>query len=86
MNKVDAVDAWEDIQQWNELNDRWGIVEDAIDDMLISKTRMLCDVSCTISLEKVRQIQGEIFALKQIRALPKSQVIELTKLIDAKGE
>lgn len=86
MDKTDAIDAWEELQQWNSILDRWGIVEEKIDDIISSKVRLLCDISSTQSLEKIRQIQGEIGALKQIRALPKSQVIELTKIVDAKGD
>lgn len=83
---MDNVEAWEELQQWNSILDRWGIVEEKIDDILSTKVRALCDISCTQSVEKIRQIQGEIGALKQIRALPKSQVIELTKIVDAKGD
>lgn len=86
MDKTDAIDAWEELQQWNSILDRWGIVEEKIDDIISSKVRLLCDISSTQSLEKIRQTQGEIGALRQIRALPKSQVIELTKIVDAKGD
>ena len=86
MDKTDAIDAWEELQQWNSILDRWGIVEEKIDDIISSKVRLLCDISSTQSLEKIRQTQGEIGALRQIRALPKSQVIELTKTVDAKGD
>lgn len=75
-----------ELEQYEELAARWGVVQSTLSGLIADCQSRLCDRGQTASLEVVREVQAEIRTYKVLMNLPERKIRELESKLGKKEQ